>query len=1006
MTQSHQVRDRLLLYIQALVCAGILASCQAPGGVGDTPQDVPSPQDTHPSLAKDEVHFLPSIEILDFHGRDHLPSRHLEERGTHEYLLELKQDEFIQLQLLEEEGDLFIQIRSPTGQDYPQVDSSQDTGYSEPVLIVADAPGVYRLQVGSFNLTSQYSWRRIHQRPAMHADRARTRAYQTFFEARTLRRKPEQAIPLYREAIRSWESLPALPQTGRAYFELGNALRRNQQSKEALSAYRRAREAFSQIGDFLQETWTLHLLGGTHSQLQQLRQAQDLYSKALKRWCEVNNGHEVAKVAHDLGRLHYRLGRPEKARQLYEEGLQSIDPRHRRSHEDRARLWKALGALDHYHGDISEAIRNYERALGFIGGDPRPSQPDKRLLKAQILTRLGSALPARRQVTVDDHDAAHQTLQAARQIHQELRKEPKQDPRLETRNLAGLAATNNSLGLLFETIQWPKQALREFDQALRIFTDLEFHADAAVVRSNRCRVLGQVVDTDRARTCYLEALDALEALAFHNAQAHTLVGLAENARARGELVEALTWSLKAIRVNEDIRGEATDPELRSTFLDQRYGGYQLAIDLAIELHVGDPENGYDAEAFRLFESSRARGLLDALNPPGLIEGSPFLTAKEVRELLDADTALLAFHLGELRSAVWLITRTHFQLQLLPRRSDLEEDASSWYKALSNGTFQRRRFEALGKKLATDLLGPIPEALDASRWIVIPSGALRAIPFSALHDPASLGSTDTFQPLVETHQITYAPSASTVAAQRRQPKRDISPSYQLTVISQPAWHLDQLPESVRQKIRQPLESPPLSPLPYAGIEAKSILNLFPEGSKRLIQGLNANRDAMLQGLLDNTAMLHFINHGELDAQRGEQSSLYLSRFDRFGHEIEYKLSAHDIAGMDLSADLVVLSACDSALGESLRGEGLVGLTHAFFHAGSKQVVASLWKVKDRTTSRLMAHFYRALQQQQMQPPEALTYAQRELRREGYTSPYYWSPFVLQGDWASDPPQIYP
>jgi CHAT domain-containing protein len=111
-----------------------------------------------------------------------------------------------------------------------------------------------------------------------------------------------------------------------------------------------------------------------------------------------------------------------------------------------------------------------------------------------------------------------------------------------------------------------------------------------------------------------------------------------------------------------------------------------------------------------------------------------------------------------------------------------------------------------------------------------------------------------------------------------------------------------------------------------------------------------------------------------------------------------LQLSDIYNLKLSAKLVVLSSCSSGLGNDVKGEGLIGLTRGFMYAGSKSVVASLWKVDDRATSELMSRFYRAMLQDNLSPAAALRVAKESLRRERrWRAPYYWAAFVIQGEY---------
>ncbi|HEU0253995.1 MAG TPA: CHAT domain-containing protein, partial [Pyrinomonadaceae bacterium] len=131
---------------------------------------------------------------------------------------------------------------------------------------------------------------------------------------------------------------------------------------------------------------------------------------------------------------------------------------------------------------------------------------------------------------------------------------------------------------------------------------------------------------------------------------------------------------------------------------------------------------------------------------------------------------------------------------------------------------------------------------------------------------------------------------------------------------------------------------------------------------------------------------------------ELSGVFLSRFNEFGKSQDGFLQLHDVYNLKLSADLVVLSACQTALGKDVRGEGLVGLTRGFMYAGAPRVVASLWQVDDAATADFMREFYAAMLTEGKRPAEALRAAQLRLSKQTqWSSPYYWAAFTLQGEW---------
>jgi CHAT domain-containing protein len=166
----------------------------------------------------------------------------------------------------------------------------------------------------------------------------------------------------------------------------------------------------------------------------------------------------------------------------------------------------------------------------------------------------------------------------------------------------------------------------------------------------------------------------------------------------------------------------------------------------------------------------------------------------------------------------------------------------------------------------------------------------------------------------------------------------------------------------------------------------------------LQGTDANRDTVLSGGLNRYEILHFATHGILDDEEPALSGLVLSGFSADGRGLNRFLRSQDSAGLDLQARLVVLCGCETGLGRLVHGEGLLGLSRAFFYAGANQVVSTLWQVPDLATAALMGHFYRALLQDNIPAPAALRQAQLALQQSSrWRHPYYWASFIVQGDW---------
>src|SRR5262249_5573506 len=184
------------------------------------------------------------------------------------------------------------------------------------------------------------------------------------------------------------------------------------------------------------------------------------------------------------------------------------------------------------------------------------------------------------------------------------------------------------------------------------------------------------------------------------------------------------------------------------------------------------------------------------------------------------------------------------------------------------------------------------------------------------------------------------------------------------------------------------------LRFSRTEADEIARLAPPDSTLKALDFDANREAVLNPDLGQYRILHFATHSLLDNQRPELSGVVLSLFDRSGNPRNGFLRLYDIYNLRLSADLVVLSACQTALGGEIKGEGMIGLTRGFLYAGAPRVVATLWEIDDRTTAELMKHFYEGVLGRGERPVAALRVAQTAMGRSGgWEAPYYLGAFTL-------------
>ncbi|MBO0799915.1 MAG: CHAT domain-containing protein, partial [Blastocatellia bacterium] len=432
---------------------------------------------------------------------------------------------------------------------------------------------------------------------------------------------------------------------------------------------------------------------------------------------------------------------------------------------------------------------------------------------------------------------------------------------------------------------------------------------------------------------------------------------------------------------------------------------------------------------------------------------PLMPEQIQRQVLDDQTLLLEYFLGKERSFLWAVSADSIRSYELPKREEIEEQALR-IKKLLTARAAREKGESLehwqgritesdekywgeAARLSEMILGPASSELSGKRLAIVPDGELQEVAFGALPAPRSVGgggnkTTDgkvsgDWQPMIVEHEIVSLPSASALAVLRRETAGREPAAKAVAVLADPVFDKDddriRLARATRsgkaigteaigtetedtgsrdllRATRDVLgEDTGFSRLPYSRREAEAILSVTQKAESLKALDFNASRATATSGELSRYRIMHFATHGLLDKEHPELSGVVLSLVDRKGKPQDGFLQLHDIYNLNLPAELVVLSACRTGMGKSVRGEGLVGLTRGFMYAGAKRVVASLWSVQDLATAELMKRFYEAmLGERKMRPAAALREAQVEMwKQKRRRSPYYWAGFMLYGEW---------
>jgi len=417
-----------------------------------------------------------------------------------------------------------------------------------------------------------------------------------------------------------------------------------------------------------------------------------------------------------------------------------------------------------------------------------------------------------------------------------------------------------------------------------------------------------------------------------------------------------------------------------------------------------------------------------------------LAVNELQQQIDDNTVLLEYSLGDERGYVWAVTSNSIDGFELPARKQIEAAASRIVKSIAErrrtvngetGTQGKRRleqaereFDAASAELSDLVIRRVAPLLGTKRLVIVADGALQRVSFAAL--PLPRAGAQPQRRLIDDHEIIYEPSASVLALQRTELGNRQSARQAVAILADPVFAKDDLRVTAalrlinpprndqnsngsagpaiatpRREVSRALEDIGLerfSRLDSSATEAQTIADiakLAGKGKVRTAVDFDASRETATSSELSEYRIVHFATHAVVNYEHPDLSGIVLSMVDRKGQPQEGYLRLHDVYNLNLPADLVVLSACQTGVGKEIKGEGLIALTRGFMYAGAQRVVASLWKVDDAATAQLMAEFYKQILTKGQRPAAALRAAQLQLAKR--RSPVDWAGFVLQGEW---------
>lgn len=794
----------------------------------------------------------------------------------------------------------------------------------------------------------------------------------------------QEALKLARERKEPVTESIVLVNLGSAHEDLGERERALKYYKDALALARKQKDvqlqamALNNLGD------TYHSLGAWKTSIRHFEEALRLNRDPLNEATTLNN----------LGMVYAKAGRVPDAFRVQEQALAGA-----RGIENKALQAAILTNLGFLYLGTDEPAAALERS--------REALPLAQSKEQQAATLYAQGAARRR---LGDLAAARKDLEAAGMLSQK-----REDSTQEAGITLELARVERDSGNLLKSAELARQAIRTVESLRGRVRSQDLRATFLAFKQPYYEFyIDTLMELHRAQPAAGYAAQALE--------------LSERAKARS-LLDILTEAVAKIHRGADASLLERERELRGEILALDRYRQELISAGASRERVTDAKRRLDQAQRRHQE---IEGSLKRSSPQywALTNPEP-LSAGRLRNEVAREALLLEYSLGEERSYLWAVTAGSVASFPLPRRSEIEKTARLFYQQLTarNQVLPGESREArearirqadqeaskVGERLAEMILPPDEPLrsvlLGELPILVVPDGALHYVPFAALPLPASAAQGREPLFLMDRHEVTHLPSASVLSVLRQQAPPAI-PRKTVAVLAAPVFRLgnegrarsnrlwDRFTSIFRGGGSGKRDLSRLPDLPFSREEAKAIQSMVPPDQIFLALGHQASVATATSGKLARYRIVHFATHGVIDSESPEMSSLILSRFDERGvpdpRDGELRLS--DIYNLELNADLVVLSACETALGQEIRGEGLVGLTRGFMYAGADRVLASLWSVQDRPTADLMKGFYSGLLEQGMSPPAALRQAQRKLARgeDKWRSPYYWAGFSLQGE----------
>jgi len=850
------------------------------------------------------------------------------------------------------------------------------------------------------------------------------------FNLETLRNESQTALVIY------------------SYYNMGKKYRSSGQYQESIENFQKAIKLARDLGSKEHEVKCLRQLSNVYWNLNNLQEFYKLNKNALEIAHSLKHKKEEGRCLNQIGILHKKLNNYSEALNYLEGALRIANEL-----EDKYDESSILNNI----GNIYRNMGNYEKSLEYLSRALEIDKNLGGVIYVAIdLINIGEIYRNKALFTenIEDFEKA---LDYFYDCLNSIRLARKQEGELAIQNKIEVRVLNN-LGSVHSDLENFQQALEYFQQGYEKAEKIDDLEAKGMILNNIGIVYFNQGNYEESTRYYQKAIDLAQELEGGQILWEAYLELGKAYVKQNKIFEALKNYKNSIRIIENIRSQIKLEELKASYLgtDKRIEAYQNLIHLLVSLHKESDGMGYDQQALDYLERAKARSFLDSLEvaqvdismginfklknrekelmkdisniyskllvaqhdseqKENLVKlltekeneletlkreirsKSPYyadlkypeiITLKETqRRILNSKTAFIAYTIGKENSYGFVITKNNLMIFPVPKKSVIQNLVSDYLKVITDK--DSKNFN-LGYDLYQAL---VPSNLNKNirKIVFIPDDILHFLPFETL-----VTEEKNFRWLVSDFKIAYTPSISSYREIiQRKKKNKSSRHYDILAFGDPDFgRLES--EAKGDDIFQNFYASNafnFYRLRYSGTEIERIRSLFKETKGDIFVRDAATEEQLKNLRLDDYKIIHFATHSLIDDKKPGRSSIVLS-LNKSGEEDGF-IQMREIYNLNLNSDLVTLSACQTGLGQFIKGEGIEGLNRSFFFAGASSVLMSLWAVNDQATYQLMERFYSHLRSSEPIANSLRNAKLEMISSEAVSHPYYWAGFIVSG-----------